>query len=255
MKINPDFKKIVVKAVKEAGRVLEKNFGRTIRVYLKKDRSLVSKIDVGIERTIVKLIKKNFPLHNILSEEGGGRLGKGYNWIIDPLDGTTNYISRVPFFSTSISLFFNKTPVLAVVFNPLNKELYFAQRGKGSYLNGERIRIGRERILSESTITFGKGRPKENLIKLHKILRKTIGQYRTFRVLGCTSLELCYVASGRLNGHINIGSRFWDYAAGALIVKEAGGQVTDFKGNEWRIESKNIVASNKKTNKLLLNLF
>lgn len=254
MKINPDFKKIAIKAAREGGKIISENFGKLTKVSYKKDLSLVTKIDSEVEKTVVKLIKKKFPSHNILGEEEGGRLGKGYNWIIDPLDGTTNYISRVPFFSTSISLFFNKTPVLAVVFNPLNKELYFAQRGKGSYLNGERIRIGRERILSESTITFGKGRPKENLIKLHKILRKTIGQYRTFRVLGCTSLDLCYVASGRLNGHINIGSRFWDYAAGALIVKEAGGQVTDFKGNEWRIESKNIVASNKKTNKLLLNL-
>lgn len=254
MKINPDFKKIAIKAAREGGKIIAENFGKLTKVSYKKDLSLVTKIDSEVEKTVVKLIKKKFPSHNILVEEEGGRLGKGYNWIIDPLDGTTNYISRVPFFSTSISLFFNKTPVLAVVFNPLNKELYFAQRGKGSYLNGERIRIGRERILSESTITFGKGRPKENLIKLHKILRKTIGQYRTFRVFGCTSLELCYVASGRLNGHINIGSKPWDYAAGALIVKEAGGQVTDFKGNEWRIESKNIVASNKKTNKLLLNL-
>lgn len=254
MKINPNFKKIAIKAAREAGKIIEKKFRKSSKVFYKKDLSVVTSVDFEAEKTIVKLIQKNFPYHNILAEEKGGVLGKGYSWIIDPLDGTTNYISKVPFFSTSIALFYNKELILAVVFNPLNKELYFAEKGKRAYLNGKKIRVGRKRALSELVITLGKGRTERDFISLYKTLREIGRRCRTFRVLGSTSLELCYIASGRIDSFIDVGSKPWDYAAGVLIVEEAGGRVTDFKGKEWEIKTKNIIASNKEINKLLLYL-
>jgi len=254
MKINPNFKKIAVKAVKEAGKIIEKKFKGPNRVSYKKDSSVVTNIDFEAEKTIIKLIKKNFPSHNILAEEIGGRVGENYTWIIDPLDGTTNYISRMPFFSTSIALFYRRKPILGIIFNPISKEFYFAEKGRGAYLNGKRIKIGRKRILLKSVLALGRGRAREDFIKLQKVLEKAIGKCHTFRIWGSTSLGLCYVASGRIDGYIDVGSKPWDYAAGILIVKEAGGRVTDFRGKEWEIKTKNVVASNKEINKLLLYL-
>jgi len=254
MKINPNFKKIAIEAAKEAGKVLERDFRKPIKVFYKKDLSLITDMDIRTEKAIIKLIKKNFPSHNILAEEMGGKIGENYTWIIDSLDGTTNYVSKMPFFSTSIALFYKRKPILSIVFNPIGKELYFAERGKGAYLNGKTIKIGKKRILPKSVLALGKGRTKEDFIKLQKILEKATGKCRTFRIWGCTSLELCYIASGRIDGYINVGSKPWDYAAGVLIIKEAGGRVTDFKGREWEIKTKNVVASNKEINKLLLHL-
>jgi len=252
MKINPNFKKIAIKSAEEAGKILEKHFKKAVKFSYKKDWSVVSDVDLKAEKTIIKLIEKNFPSHNILAEEKGGKLKNGYSWIIDPLDGTTNYLSSFSFFSVAIALFYNKELILGTVFNPMTKELYFAEKGKGAYLNGKRIKVGKKQI--PSIVVLGKGRAKKDFIKLHKILGRIIGKYRAFRLWGCTSLDLCYIASGRIDGYINPGSKIWDFAAGVLIVKEAGGKVTDFSGKEWDFKTRNLVASNKKINKLLLGL-
>jgi myo-inositol-1(or 4)-monophosphatase len=254
MKINPNFKKVALQAVKEAGKVLEKNFRKFFKISLKKDSSLITKIDLEAEKVIIKLIKKNFPSHDILSEETGGEIGREYTWVIDPLDGTTNYVAGFPFFSTSIALLYRKNPILGVVFNPAEKELYFAEKGGGSFLNGRRIKAGKQQALSKALILMNKGRTKENFIKFHKILREIGKLCRTFRFWGASSLELCYVASGRADGFIDMGSKPWDFAAGVLIIKEAGGKVTDLKGQDWQIDTKNIIAANGKTQNQLIKL-
>lgn len=254
MKINPNFKKVAVRAAKEAGEILEKHFGKPKEVSLKRDASLITNVDFEAEKIIIKIIKKNFPSHNILSEEAGGKIKGKYAWVIDPLDGTTNYAASFPFFSTSMALLYKRNPILGVVFNPISKELYFAEKGKGSFLNGKRIKIGGQRVLSKAVILINKGRAKEDFIKFHKILG-TVGKLcRTFRFWGSLNLELCYLASGRIDGHIDTGSKPWDFAAGVLIIKEAEGKVTDFKGKDWQINTKNVVASNGKIHNQLLKL-
>lgn len=254
MKINPNFKKVARQAIKAAGKILEKNFREPFKIFLKKDLSLITKIDLEAERVIIRLIKKNFPFHHILSEEAGGKIKGEYAWVIDPLDGTTNYAADFPFFSTSIALLYRKNPILGIVFNPLSNECYFAEKGRGSFLNGQRIKIGKQQTLSKALILMNKGRAKEDFIKFHKILREVGRRCRTFRFWGASSLELCQVASGRVDGFMGIGSKPWDLAAGVLIIKEAGGKVTDFKGRNWQIGTKNIIAANEKIQNQLIKL-
>jgi len=254
MKINPNFKKVAIQAAKEAGKILQKHFGKPIEISFKKDSSLITRIDLAAEKVIIKLIKKNFPSHDILSEEAGGEVRGEYAWVIDPLDGTTNYTKKFPFFSTSTALLYKGNPILGVVFNPISKEFYFAEKGKGSFLNGKRIKVGKQQTLSRAVILLNKGRTKEDFIKFHRILGKVGKLCRTFRFWGALSLELCQIASGRIGGLIDMGSSPWDYAAGILIVQEAGGKVTDFKDREWRVDTKNVIVANGKIHNQLLKL-
>lgn len=254
MKINPNFKKVALRATKEAGEILEKHFGKSVEVSFKKDSSLVSNIDLQTEEVIVKLIKKNFPTHNILAEEMGGKIGEKYTWIIDALDGTTNYIKKFPFFSSSVALLYKRDPILGVVFNPVSKEFYFAEKGKGAFLNGKKIRVGIKQTLLGACFLVNKGRTEKDFIKFHQILKKVGELHSHFRFWGALSLEFCYVASGRIEGLIDVGSKPWDFAAGVLIVKEAGGRVTDFQGRDWQIDTKNVIAGNGKIHSLLLKL-
>lgn len=254
MTVNPNFKKVAIQAAEEGGRALKKYFRKPIKVSLKKDLSLVTGVDFEAEKAIIKLIKKNFPLHDILAEETGGKIGGEYTWLIDPLDGTTNYTKKFPFFSTSIALLYKQNPILSVIFNPISQELYFAEKGKGSFLNGKRIRVGERQALSKAIVLFNKGRAKEDFIKFHKTLKRVGGLCRSFRFWGSLSLELCCVASGRIDGHIDVGSKPWDLAAGVLIVQEAGGRVTNFKGEKYTIQDQYIIASNGKIHNQLLRL-
>lgn len=254
MKINPKFKKAAFLAAKEAGKIIEKNFRKVNQVSFKKDSSLLTKIDLKSEKTVIQIIKNNFPAHSILSEEKGGKIGKEYTWIIDPLDGTTNYTRNIPFFSISISLVYRRTPILGVVFNPINKELYFAEKGKGAFLNGKRIKVSQQQILSKAVILFNKYRAKEDFRKLHRILGIIGEKCPVFRILGSVTLALCYLASGRADVCFALGMNPWDLSAGVLIIKEAGGKLTNLEGKDWQIGEKNIIAANKKIHNQILKL-
>lgn len=254
MKINPNFKKVAIQSAKEAGRIIERNFRKINQISFKKDSSLLTEIDLRAERAILRLIKKNFPSHDILSEEIGGKIGEKYTWVIDPLDGTTNYTRDIPFFSTSIVLLYQRNPILGIVFNPINKEFYFAEKGKGAFLNGKRIKVGQQKILSKAVILFNKYRAKEDFIKFHRIVGLVGGKCATFRVLGSVILSLCYLASGKVDAFFTVGHSPWDLVAGVLIIKEAGGKVTNLKGKDWQIGEKDIIAANTKLHNQLLKL-
>ncbi len=255
MKINPKFKKVAMLAAKEAGKIIEKNFRKINKVSFKKDTSLLTKIDLKAEKVIIQLIKKNFPSHDILAEEKGGEIGEKYTWVIDPLDGTTNYTRDIPFFAVSVVLLYKKNPILGVVFNPINKELYFAEKGKGAFLNGKRIKVGRQQALSsKSVILFSKLRAKEDFLKIYRLLGKVGKVCSVFRFLGSVSLQLCYLASGRADASINTGHNPWDVAAGALIIKEAGGKVTNIRGKDWQIGEKDIIAANTKLHNQIIKI-
>ena len=254
MKINPKFKKVAFLAVRKAGKIIEKNFRKINKVSFKKDLSLLTKVDIASEKTITQLIKNNFPSHNILAEERGGKIGNNYTWIIDPLDGTTNYSRNIPFFSISLALTYRRNPILGVIFNPISKELYFAEKGKGAFLNGQRIKETQQQILSRALILFNKYRTEDAFRKIHKIIGVVGKKSPGFRIFGSVTLTLCYLASGKSDACFAAGMNPWDLSARVLIIKEAGGKVTNLKGEDWQLGEKDIIAANKKLHNQLLKL-
>lgn len=250
MKVNPKFKKVALRAVMAAGKILEKNFGKTIKFQRKKDLSLLTEIDLEADKIITKIIKQNFPSHNIVSEESGGEYGKEFTWLIDPLDGTTNYTLGFPFFSVSLALLCQEKPILGLVFNPIRKELYFAEKTKGAYLNQKKIKVNNNSNFSEVTLGFSRG---TDLTEGTKILSRVASYIRTFRFWGSSNLDICQVAAGKLDGYFAVKSPY-DVVAGVLIAREAGALATDFKGSEYNRESQNLLVSNGKIHDQLLKL-
>lgn len=251
MKINPEFKKVAIFAAKEAGRILENNFRKNNVVYSKKDGSPFTKADLGADKIITNIIKNNFPSHGIISEESKGKSGDEYTWFIDPLDGTSNYIIGLPLFSVGIALLKNKKIIVAVVFNPISKELYFAEKGAGAFLNGKRIKVNKVSNLSKALLYFNRGK---DLISGLKILIKIAPRLRTFRFHGSAHFDACKIAEGKGEGFFAVKPAFYDVGAGAFIVEEAGGKAADFKGNEYSPDSPNVIVTNGKIHSQLLKL-
>lgn len=238
-------KEIAIQAVKEAGEILIENFGKIKKVAIKNRGELVTNVDVESERRIIGLIKKNYPQHNILAEESNQpqQGNSDYRWIIDPLDGTLNYVRGIDTFGVSIALEYKKEVILGVIYIPLSKQLYFAQKGEGSYLNGERIKVSRTG-LKEAYIVYDSSirldRKKVMLNNLDKLTEQTF----TLRVLGSSARSLSYLAQGKVELVIDYYDKPWDFSGGALIVEEAGGRVTDMNGERWSPWSRGYIASN-----------
>jgi len=253
MEINPEFKNVALLAIKRAGKILEKHFRKKLKIFRKKMKKVewVTNIDVAAEEIIRKTIKSNFPSHDILGEEKGGKIGKGFTWIIDPIDGTSNYIIGLPFFSTALALLEKEKPILAIVFNPVSKELYLAEKGKGAFLNQKKIRVNDINNLSQVLLGFNKGK---DLVGGLKILTKIAPRIRTFRCHGSAHLEICQVAAGKSEGFITVKPVYWDMAAGSFIAGEAGGKVTDFEGKNYTQNSPNLIVTNGKIHNQLLKL-
>ena len=248
-------KKIAVKAVKKAGQILlkeYKNFDRG-KITLKSHHEILTRADLLSEEAIIKEIRKYFPAHQILSEESGEiKSDSKYLWIIDPLDGTTNFSMHNPLWCISIGVFYRDKVVLGVTYAPILDELYIAEKGKGARKNGKKIKVSK--YTQKSLHTFCHGRENKHF--------KVALKYYTYqklneldcRQLGSAAIELAYVASGRTESIMIPGANSWDVAAGVLMVREAGGKVTDFKGKEWTLKSSNMLASNGKVHKELLRV-
>ncbi len=242
---------IMKQAAFAAGKLILENYGK-VKFEVKKDSSLVSQVDKGSEKLIKGILLANFPHYGFIGEESGTSEEKEYMWVVDPLDGTTNYKAKIPFFNVSIALARHKKPIAAVVFAPLTKELYHAELGKGAYLNGKPIKVSKEEKFRSGIIAFCHSAERvgeatavyANLKRLNNKLRQ----------VGAAALELAYVAAGRFDGFYMIGVHLWDVAAGQLLVAEAGGKVTDFKDLPFTIDSNNILASNGLMHKELLEL-
>lgn len=253
MKNDPRFKSIALQAVMKAGKLLEKNYKKKINISYKKDLTPLTDIDLEANRIIIDLIRKNFPLHNILSEESGGVFGKEFTWIIDPLDGTRNYILGFPFFSVSLALVKKNEPILGIIFNPISKELYFAEKGRGAYLNGKKIKVNKVNKLSNSVFHFNRGKGSKLESGL-KILLKIAPYIKTIRCSGSPDLDLCPIASGRGEGYIVNKPHCYDIISGAFIDKEAGAKITDFNGKSWQIDSGNVLITNGKIHNRILKI-
>jgi len=205
----------------------------------------VTNVDIESERLIIPMIKKNFPQHRFLSEELGRVSGrKDYVWIIDPLDGTHNYAYGQPAFGLSIALAHMKEVILGVINLPFYGELFYAEKGNGAYLNGELIHPSNVNKLSEAYILYDPQLHKRD--DMFDNVSKLYPKCFTLRIIGCAVVDACSVASGRAEARIWHKTKTVDVAAGTLIVKEAGGEATDFNGNPYTLGSTEVIVSNAK---------
>ncbi len=237
---------MAVAAAEAAGKVLRDGFGRQHQIEYKGEADLVTEADQEAERKIGKILRKAFPNYGMLTEEGGETEGQGdARWIVDPLDGTTNYAHGIPFFCTSIALERAGEVVVGVVHDPMAKETYAAERGGGATLNGEPLEVSSTDEPARALLgTSFADRPEELEAGLD-LFGRFAGLARGMRRLSSGALDLCYVAAGRLDGCYEQGFSAWDVAASVLIVEEAGGKVTDHRGSRLDPEeSEGLVASN-----------
>jgi myo-inositol-1(or 4)-monophosphatase len=240
---------VMVKAARRAGRSLKRDLGEIehLQVSLKGPANFVTKADKRAEEMLYEDLAKARPGYGFIGEEGGTREGadKSHTWIVDPLDGTTNFLHGIPQFAISIGLQREDTIIAGVIYNPANDELYIAERGKGAFLNDQRLRVAGRRRLDECVVAcglphIGRGDHELALKEMAALQNKVAG----FRRFGAASLDLAFVAAGRLDGYWELVLGPWDAAAGALLVEEAGGRVTALDGGPLDREAPALVASN-----------
>ena len=251
-----ELRSVAVTAATRAGKLLLEELGRARQVTKKSEVDLVTEMDRRAEALIAELLRSAFPDHSILAEEGTRVEGRApYRWLIDPLDGTTNYAHGLPAFAVAIALEREGVPLLGVAYDPSREELFVAERGRGAYLGGEPIRVSRSPSLNESLLATGfpydiRENPRNNLAEYAAFSLRCQGVRR----LGSAVLDLCYVAAGRLDGFWELRLGPWDVAAGALMVEEAGGRITDLAGGPFSIAQQQIVASNGRIHREMIEL-
>lgn len=240
-------KDFAVELAKEAGQVLMDYFERRLTVKSKSSEiDLVTEADVASEKLVVEAIRQRYPQHSILAEEGLGEEQAGeFLWLIDPLDGTTNYAHGYPVFGVSIALQHEGETVLGVIYDPVRNELFWAEKSRGAYGNGRRLSVSGTDSLRRSLLATGfpyvrASIEDNNLAEFGRIMPRVQGVRRG----GAATLDMAYVAAGRLDGYWEFHLRPWDWAAGELLVREAGGRTSDVSGQPWRLRSGSLVATN-----------
>jgi len=241
----------------EAGEFVIKKSGRMDSVSFKSYRSdLVTEMDKKCEALIKKNIKKKYPSHSILAEESGKSDRKtDFRWIIDPIDGTTNFVQGFPMFAVSIALEYKNRSVVGVIYDPNTKELFHASEGKGAYLNGRRISVseksglGNALLSSGYTYSYGKAWKKDM-----KLFIDMVEHCRSVRCLGTAAIEIAYVACGRLDGFWEASLCPWDFAAGVVLVREAGGKVSGFDGKELKNRMGDVIITNGRIHKEMMKV-
>lgn len=226
---------IMVKAARQGGNVLLRNINKldALNVVEKGRLDYASEVDADAEKAVIKELKRAYPDYSVLGEESGGQAGKNgrYTWVVDPLDGTSNYLRGFPHYCVSIALVDNGEPTDAVIFDPLRNELFTASRGSGAQLNERRIRVTDRKDLSGATLATGFA-PRERARAGAQLecVRELLVQAEDVRRTGSAALDLAYVACGRSDAYFEAGVKAWDIAAGVLLVREAGGKVCDYRG-------------------------
>jgi myo-inositol-1(or 4)-monophosphatase len=254
MMINTKELPVAIEAAETAGKDLMRYYGKA-KVSLKEDRSFVTEADLESEKRIRTILERRFPSYSFLGEESGlHEAGSETLWVVDPLDGTTNFVMMNPFFDISIALVRGMEPVLGVVHYPFLNETFSAEMGKGSFLNGKEVHVSNISALEDAIITFCHGRDKESTRRVSKIFASLKSITSKVRQLGAAALELCYVACGRTSCFVMPGMNSWDVLAGGVIVKEAGGTISDFDGRTFTVDSKDLLASNGKIHDQLLKI-
>ncbi len=240
---------IAVRAARQAGNIIARSFPHvdSLSVDTKSRNDFVSDVDRLAEQEIINTIHKAYPDHAILAEESGSSGDSEYVWIIDPLDGTTNFLHGFPQFAVSIALSFRGKLDQAVVYDPISQDLYTASRGAGAQLNGRRIRVASRKTLDGALLGTGFPFKDNGLLDTYLDTFKALfGDTAGIRRPGSAALDLAYVAAGRIDGFWEFALNPWDMAAGALLIQEAGGKVGDFAGGDEFLESGNVIAGNLK---------
>jgi myo-inositol-1(or 4)-monophosphatase len=247
---------IAKRAALSAGRILLRHFEQLERltVTTKQRNDFVSEADIQAEQDIIQTLRKTYPNHAILAEESGESPGQDeYQWIIDPLDGTTNFLHGIPHFAISIAFRHKNRLEAALVYDPIRQEMFVASRGEGAQLNDRRMRVSQVNGLENALLGTGfPFRHPPHQAAYLSFFNNLFGRCMEIRRAGAASLDLSYIASGRLDGYWEIGLKPWDIAAGALLVQEAGGLVSDFGGGNDFMQSGNIAAGNPRIFKALL---
>lgn len=250
---------VMVQAAFKAGKSLSRDFGevQNLQVSVKGPSDYVSQADRKAEKIVKDELLKARPTYGFIGEESEEIKGSdgAHRWIVDPLDGTTNFLHGIPQFAVSIALERNGEIVAGVIFNPATDELFTAEKGGGAFLNDRRLRVAARKELSDSVITcgvphLGRGNHGKFLIEL----RHVMGEVAGIRRFGAASLDLAYVAAGRCDGYWETGLSAWDIAAGLVLIKEAGGWVSDFHGKNAMLETGSVVAGNEYIHKALLEV-
>src|SRR5580658_4500211 len=240
---------VMIKAAHRAGRSLKRDLGEVeqLQVSVKGPGNFVTAADRRAEEIVYEELAKARPDYGFLGEEGGVREGsdKSHRWIVDPLDGTTNFLHGIPHFAVSIALERNGAIVAGVTYNPANDELYTAERGKGAFLNDQRIRVAGRRKLADCVVAcglphIGRGDHELSRAEMTEMQNRVAG----LRRFGAASLDMAFVASGRLDGYWERNLQPWDMAAGQIIVREAGGTVSGLEGDDDPLKSGHVICGN-----------
>ena len=237
---------IAVGAAMQAGRVIMDGYGKVLKIEDKQHHDFVTEVDKKAEESIIKYLHRAFPDHEILAEESGKHENvHACRWIVDPLDGTTNFIHGVPMFAVSIALEVNGELTTGAVYEPVRKELFTAEKNKGAFLNGRKISVSS--VSEKARCLLATGFPFRNydlVDEYLKIFKSFMTQVSGIRRPGSAALDLCYLACGRYDGFWELNLKPWDIAAGTLIIQEAGGTITDFAGRKEFLYKGNVIGSN-----------
>ncbi len=248
---------IAVRAARAAGNIIIRQIdqARDLPASEKSRNDYVTEVDKQAEAVIIEILLKAFPKHAILAEESGARGNSEYVWIIDPLDGTTNFMHGFPHFAVSIALRHRGKLQQAVIYDPLRQELFTASRGDGAYLNDRRIRVSKRKNLDGALL--GTGFPfgeSANIDRFIETCRKLMPVTAGIRRAGAATLDLAYIACGRLDGFWEFGLKPWDIAAGALLIEEAGGLISDIKGGNSFMETGNVLSAGPGVHEVMFSL-
>ena len=249
----------MVKVCRKAAKILIRDFGEieNLQVSLKGPGNFVTASDIKVEKILVEELQKARPTYSILSEEIGEiNNDESFKWIIDPIDGTSNFLHGIPHFAISIGLEHDKEIICGIIYDPIKDEMFVAEKGNGAYVNNKRMRVSSRSKLKDCIIFTGGPRQNPKDKELFFVEYKNFSSIvkTPIRKMGSASLDIAYVAAGRCDGFWQRNLNYWDYAAGIILVKEAGGFVTDFKGNNKYIENETILATNSKINEEMIKV-
>ena len=249
----------MVKACRKAAKIIIRDFREVenLQVSLKGPGDFVTNCDKKVEKILIDELQKARPNYSILSEECGEiNNDVSFRWIIDPIDGTSNFLHGIPHFGISIGLEQNKEIICGIIYDPIKDEMFTAEKGNGSYINNQRMRVSSRSKLKDCIIFAGgpKYGSKEKELSMEEYKKFSSEVIIPIRKLGSGSLDMAYVAAGRCDGFWSRNLNYWDIAAGIILVKEAGGFVTDFNGEYEYIQKKTVLATNSKINKEMVEI-
>jgi myo-inositol-1(or 4)-monophosphatase len=245
-----------IEAARSAGQLIREAFGQTTSSQTKANaRDLVTEVDIKSQDRITSILKRDFPDIAILAEEGDGESAGGeLLWLVDPLDGTTNFTRGIELFTVAICLSLDLVPVAAVVYQPIFDHLYTAERGEGAYLNAKRLSVSKTERLERFTVSSNLSYKNEERVVILENIRRLMINAAGVRLIFSVELELCMVARGSFDAALVYRANAWDIAAGCLIVREAGGAVTNWAGEDWKITDSSCLASNQLEHRAMLSM-